>query len=122
MQFVNAREMPAQPMDEPLREQSPSVLGTLTPTHDQLVGREVEVLHSQLGAFEQPDPGSVKEFRHQSTRAEHLGKHQLDLVGCQNDRQPDGSLRAGHPLGEVQRGAKNIPIKKKNRGCGLLLR
>src|SRR5688572_1478794 len=89
---------------------------------EDLMSREVHVLHPQLQALEQPQTASVQQNGDQTGRAAEMIEQMLHLFRCEHDRnaeRPPGANDVVHPW---KRLTENFPIEKEERTQSLILR
>src|SRR5439155_24546482 len=68
----------------------------LTGAHDDLIGGEVHVLHSEAGTLEQTQPCAVEQDGHEPRRALELSDDGTNLLTSQDDGEPLAALGADH--------------------------
>jgi hypothetical protein len=114
-------EMPRQIGLHRSRQHRDAVLVALAASDDQLVGGKVDILNAQPAAFEQPEPGSVEQVRHEPGRALQPLEHCPDLVAGEDDRQAHGAFRAHDPVEPRQVDLQHVPVQEQEGAQGLVL-
>ena len=76
------------------RQHRDPILVALAGTHHELVGAEVDVLHTQPAGFQDREPSSIHEIRHQADGVVEPRQQGSHLVTSEDDRQ---SLRPARP-------------------------
>jgi hypothetical protein len=104
------------------RQHGDAVLASLAVADGDLAAVEVEVLDAQSGAFENPEPGTVQDRRHQPGGASQLTEHQRDLGPREDERNPGGPLRADDLVQSRDRLAEHLAVEEQQRAEGLVLR
>jgi hypothetical protein len=98
-----------------------AVLVALAAAYQDLVAREVDVLHAQAAALEHPEPRAIEQVRHQPGRAVKPLEKGPDLVAGEDDGQPlrpSGTHDVVQPWDlEVQ----DLPIEKQQGAQRLVL-
>src|SRR5438876_2013699 len=98
-----------------------SVLVTLAASHDDLVRREVDVLHTQAAALQQPQPGPVEQVRHQAWRALQPAEHGPHLVDGQDHGQSLRSLGAYDAVEPREIDLEDAPVQEEHGAQRLVL-
>jgi len=74
------------------RGQNGQAIPISLPTADgDLAAPEVDVLHPEPGAFEQPQAGAVEQRRHEPVNPLELADHDANFVAGEHDGEPGGS-------------------------------
>src|SRR5947209_490319 len=121
MLSLHLAQLPGQRLLGHYRQHRDAILGALTVANDDLVHREVDVLHSQAGALEQAQPGAVEQTGHEAWRPVQLGDDCANLVASQDNRQV---LRSPRPNDVVEPGKllmQDVAIEKQQRAQRLVL-
>jgi len=100
-------EMPDQGCHQRPRQHRPPIAPPLAITNQDLEPLEIEVLHSQGAAFEQPQSAPVHESGHQRADTAHSHHHPRHLVASQHDRKTNGTLRPHYVRQPVERPVQN---------------
>jgi hypothetical protein len=99
---LDASQVLAQARHERLGQGSHPVAPPLpVPDHDLAHG-EIEILHPEAQALEQPKPGAIEQPRHERVRALEPREHGAHLVGGEHDREPAWPSRS-HEVVELRR-------------------
>src|SRR5580765_5057556 len=98
------------------------VLAALAIAHDDLVAREVDILHAQAQALHQTHAGPVEQAGHQPRPAIHRREQPCRLLASQHRRQTTRTLRAHNLVQPRQFDPKHFAIQIQQRGEGLVLR
>jgi len=103
------------------REHGHPVLVTLAAPDDDLVSREIDILHPEAGALEQPEAGAVEQQGHEARRAHEAANDGPDLTTGEDDGKALGTLgpddigEPGHLLLE------HLAIEEKDSAQRLVL-
>jgi hypothetical protein len=98
---------------EALRQNANAVLRSLAEPHHEGVHLEVEILHPEPERLCEPQPGAVKQARHQTRRAMQGCKHGAHLRTGEDDRQAD-RLASPFDLAQLPEGdLQHAPIEKQ---------
>ena len=103
------------------RQNGDPVLRALTVANDDLIHREIDILHSQTGAFEQAQSRPVEKRGHQADRAFQLGDDRPHFVAGEHDGQvlcrsgPHDVFEPGQVL------MQNVAIQEQERAQRLIL-
>jgi hypothetical protein len=72
---------------------------------------EIEVFHPKPETFEDPQPSAVHERGDQPFRALKVQQNSPDLLACQNDGKPFGSVRTDNRIQPVQLDVEHFPVQ-----------
>jgi hypothetical protein len=84
---ANRCQVRAQRLNERSWQQCRAILGALTPPHENLPRRKVDIFHPQAGALQQPHPRPVKQRSHQLVHAIQLVEHGSYLLSRNDYRK-----------------------------------
>jgi hypothetical protein len=112
VQPLDARQMRGQPVDDLPRKHGDSILAALAVTHSDLTRGQIDVLHPQLGAFQQSQAGPIHQGRHQPDAAVEARQDRPYLVPAEHHRQPHGPASADHLRERVQVSAEHRAVQK----------
>jgi hypothetical protein len=122
VEVAHPLKVPKQGLHQAGGKDSDAVLLTLAVAHRQLAAIEIDVLHSQSRAFEQPKARSIHQGGHEPQTSREPRQDLADLVAAQDHGQALGSLGARHGL-EARKGPlQNAAVQKQDRTEGLVLR
>lgn len=121
MELLDAVEVLAQRLDADVRKGRHLILATLAVANPNLVGCEVDILHPQLEALEEPKARAVEQTRDEMLHAAQDGEDGPNFVGTQHDRQT-ARLSRTHQIGKARHLLlKHVPVEKYDRIQGLIL-
>jgi len=119
--LLDHREVPGQFGFHNGRQHGHSILVPLATADGQLVPREVDILHPEVRAFEQPQAGAVEEHGHQAGHAVHLEEEGPNLLPGEHDREPRRALRPDHVVEPWQVLLEDVAIQEEERAQCLVL-
>jgi len=94
----------------------------LTGAHDDLIGGEVHVLHSEAGTLEQTQPCAVEQDGHEPRRALELSDDGTNLLTSQDDGEPLAALGADHVVKPGHLELEDLTVEKQQGAQCLVLR
>lgn len=98
-----------------------AILHSLALPHENLAAVEVDVLHAQAAAFQQPEPGPVEESGLEVGRACELGQQGAGLVAGQHHGKTVRAPRAHDVLEPRQVALEDLPVQEQeSRQCLVL--
>ena len=103
------------------RQHRHPILVALAVADDDLVRREVDVLHAQATAFQQAQPRAVQQERHEPWHAVEPLEDGADLVPRQHDGQMQGPLGADDVVEPRKLDAEHLAVEKEQGAQGLVL-
>ena len=83
---------------------------------------EVDVLHPQRQALEQPQPGTMEQIADQTHRAAQLRENRGCLGLRQHDWQANGPMRSDERCTPIRWTPEHVPVEKQQRAQCLVLR
>jgi len=122
VQLLYRDQMFAETLFDGQRQDSGAVLVSLAAADEDRVGIEIDVLYPQRDEFHQPQPGTVKQFRHQPGLAGHLGEQFFHFRDRQDGGQPLPPFRSDGAAEVFDVLAQDIALQKENGIEGLILR
>jgi hypothetical protein len=102
-------------------EEGDSVFAALAGSDDELVRVEVDVLHPEVGAFEQAQAGAIEQGCHEPGDAIELVEQRFDFARVEDDGESDGLLRADEIVEFARVDLQHVTIEKEQGGEGLIL-
>jgi len=98
-----------------------SVLHALAVAHDDLVEREVDVLHSQPQALHEAQAGAVEERRHEKGRPVEPREDGPHLIPREDDGQALRAFRADYGAEGLDGPPEDFAVEEEKRAQGLRL-
>ena len=107
---------------ERTRQHDDAVLATLAVAHDDDLTREVDVLDTQAGAFEQAHPGAVQQAPEQRRHAFEPRQHCLHFGVREHHRQALSRHRSAQRRHPRHVDAEHLTVEKEQRAQRLAMR
>jgi len=98
------------------------VLLALAASNHNLPPLQIDVLHAELQAFLQPQPGAVQEGHHHPHDAIEMLHDARDLVAAQDNRYANRHASARHVLDRPDLDVEDMAIQEQKRAERLVLR
>lgn len=99
-------------------QEGDSVFAALAGSDDDLTSVEIDVLHSEVGAFEQAKPCAMEQRCHESGGAIELVEQRFDFARVEYDRESDGLLRADEIVEFARVDLQHVTVEKEQGGEG----
>jgi hypothetical protein len=110
---TDALDMPAERFARVRRQQRNPILVAFAAPHDDVIGLEVDILHTQPGAFKQPKARPVEQARHELRRAAETGEDGAHLRPREHDRQAVRTAGAHEVVEPRKLDAKDLAIQEQ---------
>ena len=111
MQLLHSLQMGSQRLLDLVRQYGASVFLSFSRPDDQQIIGEIDVLDSQLYAFQNAEAASIEQLSHEKIGAFKKGKDTMDLLASQDNRQ-SSPLPCPDSIGQVaQVFLQDIPEK-----------
>ena len=99
-----------------------SILGPFAVANDDLMPRELDILHAQAQAFDDAHPGAVEEAPDELGGSMQTVEHTGDLVTRQHHGKPSRRLGLLDVVEPRQLDAQHVLAHERQRALGLILR
>jgi hypothetical protein len=103
------------------RQRRHPVLVALAVAHQELIGREPDVLHAETRALEQAETSTVHEHRHEPRHAVEPIEDGANLVAREHHRQVGPAFRPDEILEPRQLLPEDLPVEEQERAERLVL-
>jgi hypothetical protein len=109
-------------LDDSSRQYGRPVLLTFSASNHNLPPLQIDVLHAELQAFLQPQPGAVQKGHHHPHDAIEMLHDARDLVAAQDDGYANRHASARHVLDQPDLDVEDMAIQEQKRAERLVLR
>ena len=115
VEAAHSPDLPCQRRLRDCREKPDPVTIALAGPDHELVRFEVDVLHAQLCALEEPEPRAIEQEDHQSGYPSHLLEDGAHLCPRKNHGQAQGTLRVYDAVKPADRASQHLPVEEEQR-------
>jgi len=122
MEPTDSLEVLFERLSHGVRQHHSPILLSFPPPHGDLPPLEIEILHPQLEALLQPEPGTIEQRPHDPRNATQLVQHLSNLGRAGHDRRLRRHPRPWQQLDDANVQTQYVAIQKQDAAQRLVLR